>query len=138
MNKAVNLRPAPPSFHKTYWTTLEELTKKGRFERRGDFLWPNGAAAVKVKVPINGPESEVRPIEYISPEEIETAMLLVLSHSMGLSRESLIRETANIFRARQTPKTNRILETELEKMLWGKKITRIGEILFTAAKLQLK
>ena len=136
LNKAVNLRPAPPSFHKTYWATVEELTKKGRFERRGEFLWPNGATAVKVRVPINGPEAEVRPIEYVSPEEIETAMLHILSHSMGLSRESLIQETANIFRARQTPKTNRILETELDKMLEGKKITRAGETLSAVAKAQ--
>ena len=117
-----------------YWATVEELTKKGRFDRRGEFLWLNGVTTVKVRVPINGPETEVRPIEYISPEEIETAMLHILSHSMGLSRESLIQETANIFKARQTPKANRILETELEKMLEVKKVIRVGEILSTAAK----
>jgi len=136
LNKAVNLRPAPSSFHKTYRATAEELTKKGRFMRRGEFLWPNGVTAVKVRVPINGPEAEVRPIEYVSPEEIETAMLHILGYSMGLSRESLIKETANIFRARQTLKTNRVLETELEKMLEGNKITRIGETLSTVAKAQ--
>jgi hypothetical protein len=136
LNKALNLRPAPPSFHKTYWATVEDLTKKGRFERRGAFLWSNGATAVKVRVPINGPEAEVRPIEYVSAEEIETAMLHILSHSMGLSRESLIQETANLFSARQTPKTNRILETELDKMLERKKITRVGETLSAVAKAQ--
>ena len=136
LNKAVNLRRAPPSFHKTYWATVEELTKKGRFERRGELLWPNGATAAKVRVPTNGPEAEVRPIECVSPEEIETAMLHILSHSMGLSRESLVQETANIFRARQTPKTNRILETELDKMLMSKKITRTGETLSAVAKAQ--
>jgi hypothetical protein len=135
LNKAVNLRPAPPSFHKIYWATVEELAKKGRFEKRGEFLWPNGTTVVKVRVPLNGPEAEVRPIEYIPPEEIETAMLHVLSYSMGLSRESLIQETANIFRAKQISKTNRILETELEKMLEGNKITRVGETLFTKVKL---
>ena len=134
LNKAVNLRPAPSSFHKAYWATVQEMTEKGRFERRGEFLWPNNIAAIKVRVPINGPEAEVRPIEYISSEEIEAAMLLILSHSMGLSRESLILETANIFRARQTPKTNIILETELEKMLAGKRISKVGEILSTATK----
>jgi hypothetical protein len=134
LNKAMNLRPIPPSFHKAYWATIEEMTKKGRFERHGEFLWPNGVTAVKVRVPFNGPEAEVRPIEYISSEEIETTMLHVLSHSMGLSRESLIKETANVFRARQTPKTNRILETELEKMLEGNRINRVGEILHFVAK----
>ncbi len=134
LNKAMNLRPAPPSFHKAYWATIEEMTKKGRFERRGDFLWPNGVITIKVRVPLNGPEEEVRPIEYISSEEIETTMLHVLSHSMGLSRESLIQETANVFRARQTPKTNRILETELEKMLELNRIKRVGEILSIVAK----
>jgi hypothetical protein len=56
-------------------------------------------------------------------------MLHVLSHSLGLSRESLIQETANAFRARQTPKTNKILETELEKMLVGNKINLEGKTL---------
>ncbi len=134
LNKAMNLRPAPPSFHKEYWATIEEMTKKGRFERRGDFLWPNGVKTVKVRVSLNGPEEEIRPIEYISPEEIETTMLHVLSHSMGLSQESLIQETASVFRARQTLKTNRILETELQKMLDSKRINRLGEILSIIAK----
>jgi hypothetical protein len=129
LNKAMNLRPTPPTFHKAYWATIEEMAKKGRFERRGEFLWPNGVTTVKVRVPLNEPQAEIRPIEYISSEEIETTMLHVLSHSMGLSQESLIQETANFFRARQTPKTNRILETELEKLLESNRINRVEETL---------
>ncbi len=134
LSKAMNLKPTPSSFHKAYWAIVEEMTKKGRFERRGEFLWPNGVTAIKVRVPLNGPEAEVRPIEYISPEEIETTILHVLSHSMGLSRESLIQETALFFRARQTPKTNGILEAELEKMLGSNRINRVGENLYLTEK----
>ncbi len=132
INKAINLRPAPSSFHKAYWATIEDMIKKGRFQRRGEFLWPNNSTAIKVRIPVNGSEAEIRPLEYISSEEIQAAMLLILSHSMGLSRESLLLETVNIFWARQTTKTNKILESEMEEMLGEKRISQIGEILSIA------
>ena len=105
------------------------MTQKGRFERRGDFLWPKGITTIKVRVALNGAEAEVRPIEYISSEEIGTTMLHVLTHSIGISQGSLIQETANFFRARLTPKTKQMLETELSMLLSSNKITRAGEIL---------
>jgi len=135
LNKAMSLKPATSSFQEAYIMTVDELIRKNRFEKRGEFLYPIGTVAIKVRVPVDEPESEVRPLEYIPPEEIEAAMLHILSHSMGLSRESLIQETANIFRVRQTPKTNRILEMELDKMLEGKKVDRVGETLFIGANM---
>jgi len=59
-------------------------------------------------------------------------MLHILEHSMGLSRRSLIQETANIFRVRQTPKTNQILAIELMRVLNKQTVIEVGEVLFLA------
>ncbi len=134
VNKAVSLKPAPAAFHKVYNRVIDELESKGRFERRGDYLWSNRATGVKVRVPVDGPEGEVRPIEYIPPEEVDAAILHVLNHSMGLSEESLLLGTANVFKIRQTRKTLSILERQLDKLIESKKILQVGEILSIALK----
>ena len=132
LNKAIGLKPALPSFHEAYRTVVEDMVGKGHFQRSGEFLWHDEGRAVKVRVPSQGIEALVRPIKYIPSEEIQAAMLHILEHSMSLSRRSLIQETANIFRARQTPKTNRILAIELARMLNKQIVTEVGEILSLA------
>ena len=132
LNKAIGLKPAPPSFHEAYRKVVEEMVEKGHFQRSGEFLWHDEGRAVKVRVPSQGIEALVRPIEYIPSEEIQAAMLHILEHSMGLSRRSLIQETANIFRARQTPKTNQILAIELMRVLNKQTVIEVGEVLFLA------
>jgi hypothetical protein len=127
LNKAVNLKPIPPSFHKMYRRVVDELAIKSRFEKRGDYLWSNKGTDVKVRVPIDGPDGEVRPIEYIPPEEIDATILHVLNHSMGLSKESLLLGTANIFKVRQTQKTSGILEVRLGKLIESRIILQVGE-----------
>ena len=132
LNRAVSLKPAPAKFHKMYNRVIDELALKGRFEKRGDYLWSNMAKDVKVRVPVDGPEGEVRPIEYIPPDEIDAAILHVLNHSIGLSGESLLLGTANVFKIRQTQKTMGILEKQLDKLIEGKKILQVGDILSIA------
>ena len=81
---------------------VENLTEGNLFGKRllkikGDFLWPRLVINVPVRVPISHFSKTFRPIEYIPPEEIQNAMLLIVKNSFGINVESLIDATAELF-----------------------------------------
>ena len=43
------------------------------------------------------PESKRKP-DYIAPEEVASAMIMVAQYALGISDDSLIAETAKVFR----------------------------------------
>jgi hypothetical protein len=50
-----------------------------------------------VRIPISEDSETLRPVEFLSPEEIQTAMLMLISHAMSIEKESLFTETARLF-----------------------------------------
>lgn len=67
--------------------------------QQDDFLWlyaPDSESNV-IRSPDNGDPDSFREIKHIPPEEIHNAMLLIVSHAIGISLESLISETARLF-----------------------------------------
>jgi hypothetical protein len=134
LNKSMGLKPVPPSFHKTYRGVVDEFVTRGRFEKRGSFLWINGVKDVKARNPPEGMEGEARHIEFISPEELEAAILNVVSHSMGLSKTSLIQETCHIFKFRLTEKTTGILESIINGLIENGALTQKEETIFYTTK----
>ena len=76
---------------------LSNLLREQKVVLKGSFLWPPKPKETLIRVPVQGiPESE-RKAEYISPEEVESAMILVARYALGISQESLIAETAKVF-----------------------------------------
>ena len=69
----------------------------GRTQKRGDFLWPAGLNDVPVRVPVSDVKETKREVAHIPPEEIQACMLLIIRHAVGISADSLIKETANVF-----------------------------------------
>jgi superfamily I DNA and/or RNA helicase len=129
LNLALNLKRATPTTHKVYDEEIKTMLDKRRFTRSGDFLWPDTSRLVKLRLPETSPEALVRPLEYVSPQEIEGVILHLLGHSMGLSIESTIRETLSVFNAKQSTKTKETLTLEVERLLSEKKIFRVDELL---------
>jgi len=130
INKAVKIPIATSSIHNIYLDTVTELASKGKVIRNGPFLWPElGNVTISVRVPNIQHGEDNRSIEYIASEEIQSAMKIILKHSMGLSKESLIQETSEIFKVRQTLKTKRILELAIEDMIRKKSITMNANVL---------
>ena len=76
---------------------LDMLIKDNRLTVKGDFLWPNDLTEASVRVPVPGVPESARLPEHIPPEEIETAMKLIVQHALSLSEESLVAETAKVF-----------------------------------------
>jgi hypothetical protein len=66
-------------------------------EKRDDFLWPvdNQPPMPRKPNPLD-PDSK-RTIDYIPPEELGTAMLLIVENSAGISIRSLFSETVRLF-----------------------------------------
>jgi very-short-patch-repair endonuclease len=94
INKFLHIRGSS-ALKEVFWDEIKKLGER-KIRVRGDFLWrtDNNNILVRSRVEDN-PETH-RLIQYIPFEEAYEAMLLVAKHSLGLSQESLISETANL------------------------------------------
>lgn len=79
---------------------LKEGVKRGRLERRGDFLWPVGLERPLVRDRAQLP-SVSRKFDYICPEEIEAAVCLVVADACGIAPEEIPHLTGQLFGFRQ-------------------------------------
>ncbi|KJR44322.1 DNA helicase related protein [Desulfosporosinus sp. I2] len=81
--------------------------------RKGDFLYPAGYTKVIPKAAGN-----TRPIIYISQDEIAEAMLVIVSNSYGIMRDSLFQATAREYRfARSGERIQTSLQQAYELLL---------------------
>jgi very-short-patch-repair endonuclease len=93
INKILRIR-GTTALKETFNDEVKKLGKKIRI--RGDYLWRIDDDRVTVRAPVKDKPDTSRPIQYIPFEEAYEAMLLVDRHSMGLSEQSLIVETAHL------------------------------------------
>jgi hypothetical protein len=94
--------------------------------RKGKFLWPSGKATVQVRRSTNG--NGPRPIQYVPPEEIEEAALLVLRMTRGVSKGELIPEIARVLGyARTGDKVERTASEATKRLVKsGRVVERAG------------
>ena len=65
---------------------LNNLLREQKVVIKGSFLWSPTLKETPIRVPVQGiPESKRKP-EYIAPEEVESAMMLVTQYALGISR----------------------------------------------------
>ncbi len=76
---------------------VSRCEKERLLRKKGDFLWSIESAVVSVRVPDQNISESLRKIEHIPPEEIESAILLIVRQAVGISVESLLVETARLF-----------------------------------------
>ena len=62
---------------------------------REDFLYLKGDQGIKARAPKT--DNDVRTIEYICPEEIQSAIMIIIEFAYGLTLEDLIGEVARTF-----------------------------------------
>ena len=102
--------------------------KERSLRRKGKFLWPPELAEVSVRVPDPKCPESLREIEHIPPEEIQGAMLLIVRHTVGITLESLLVETARLFGFERTgPNIRNLLVKVLEKMLNEGLVSKNGD-----------
>jgi very-short-patch-repair endonuclease len=76
---------------------LNNLIREQKVVLKGKFLWPPTMQQVQIRVPVEGIPDTKRKPEYIAPEEVEAAMLLIAKYALGIGEDSLISETAKVF-----------------------------------------
>ena len=112
---------------------LNNLLREQKVVIKGSFLWPPELKQTPIRVPIKGiPESKRKP-EYISPEEVESAMLLVAQYAMGISEDSLISETAKVFGLNHSGQDAKVVFSEILKRLVRDRKLVIKDDVVTAA-----
>ena len=91
---------------------------------KDDFCWNKNANEIKVKIP--RPYGDIRPINYISTEEICEAMNVIVKKSFGISKSDLITTTARMYGYNRTG-TNIMesMDKALFKLLESKKLREI-------------
>ena len=69
-----------------------ELTRmKNEVEVKDSFVYPKGYSSIPIRMPND------RPIQFISTEELATAMKKILNRSVGMTKEGLIEETTRVY-----------------------------------------
>jgi Protein of unknown function (DUF3320) len=108
---------------------LNMLIKDHRITLKGEFLWPNAATEIPVRVPVPAIPESVRHIEHIPPEEIENALQLVAQYALSISAESLIVETGRVFGfAHLSEKIKGRIQDVLNKMVRERKLVAIDYV----------
>jgi hypothetical protein len=95
MNSAFRLSRATGTFRAAFQEEVD-AAGKSRIVVKGKYLWPKGRYTVRVRAPVDGVDESFRPIEYIPPEEVLTALTMVAGYSLGIREETLLKETARL------------------------------------------
>ncbi len=113
----------------------EEITSiifyhlNGKVIMKNDFLYDVQDKKISVKIPKN--ESSIRPIKYISDEELQQAIISIVKNSYGLSKDNLINIIAKYYQFKRVGIniTNTLLNA-LQDLIKNKVIKEIeGKIL---------
>ncbi|WP_353893555.1 DUF3320 domain-containing protein [Proteinivorax hydrogeniformans] len=89
--------------------------------QKGDFLYPKNYESVVPRIP--GEDDVVRAVEHISPDELISAMLKIISVSYGITKESLFQVTARQYGYnRMGSKIQKKLEEAFGNMLEENKV----------------
>jgi len=121
-----NFQRVGSTIEHTLRNAISSLTRSGRMVRKGKFLWPSGSVKLQVRRASNGKGS--RPIQYVPPEELEEAAILILRMTRGVSKDELIPEIARVLGyARTGDKVERAaLEATKRLVKNGRVIERAG------------
>jgi very-short-patch-repair endonuclease len=100
---------------------ISSLARSSRISRKGKFLWPPGSYSAQPRRNSNG--QGPRPIQYVAPEELEEAAMIVLRITRGVTRHELISEIARVLGYARTG--DKVERAALEAM---KRLVKAGRL----------
>ena len=106
-------------------------TRRGMFERRGDYLWRTGHRTLEVRSrdgSLPDTAKALRKVDMIAPEEIGQALYHAVKDSFGISEDEAIAEACRLFGFRRTGAriTSRVRQV-LHKEISQGRLNRTGE-----------
>ena len=113
-------------------TAARQAARSESIEPKGDFLYwaKQGQVTVRDR---DGLPSASRKLELIAPEEIEMAIKLVVSNTLGMERSGLAREVCKLFGFKAVSEgMRREVEAVVDGMIALKKLTEKGDSLILA------
>jgi hypothetical protein len=121
--KSWGIKQVNPKISHAVKEALNNLIREQKVVIKGSFLWPPELGETPVRVPQKGvPESKRKP-QYIAPEEVESAMRTIAQHAFGISKDSLVSETARVFGITYRGKEVKQIFTEiLERLIRERKL----------------
>ena len=103
------------------------LTCSSRYIKKGDFYYPCAYTEIPVR------KAGIRPIQYISNDEIAAGMMRVLQNCVGVSKEQLINETVRAFGFnRRGANINDAMNTAYNMLIRTDKIKEFAGKVFTS------
>jgi len=79
---------------------IDKAVRAGTVVKKGVWFWPENQSTVKPRRP--GPNTSLRNIKYVPPEEMDGAAVIVAGLSNGISRKDLVREIARLLSYQRT------------------------------------
>ncbi len=131
---AWGIKQVTPKIAHAVKASLNNLIREQKVVIKGSFLWPTELKETSIRVPMQGvPESKRKP-EYITPEEVESAMMMVAQYALGISDDSLIVETAKVFGINHSGEAAKLVFSEvLKRLVRERKLIRKDDGVITVA-----
>ncbi len=131
---AWGIKQVTPKIAHAVKDALNNLIREQKVIIKGSFLWPTGLKETPIRVPMQGvPESKRKP-DYIAPEEVASAMMIVAQYALGISDDSLIAETAKVFGLNRSGEEARSVFSEvLKRLVRERKLIRRDDGVVTVA-----
>ena len=115
---------------------LKQGEKTDHLRVRGDFLWPPEMAGTPVRPPVRDRSqlpSVSRKFEYIAPEEIAEAALLVVQDALGIPFADVPHQVGRLFGFRQIGESSKVgVDTAVDQLLAQGRVWQYGGQLFPA------
>ncbi len=130
---AWGIKQVTPQITHAVKEALNNLLREQKVVLKGSFLWPPTLKETPIRVPVQGIPETKRKAEYIAPEEVESAMLLVTRYALGISQESLIWETAKVFGLNHSAESTEDVFSEILRRLVRDRKLVVKDDVVTAA-----
>ena len=130
--QAWEVKQVTPQITHAVKEALSNLLREQKVVLKGSFLWPPMLKETPIRVPVQGIPETRRKAEWIAPEEVESAMVLVARYSLSISEDSLIAETAKVFGLNHSPDVKEVFTEILKRLVRDRKLILKDDVVTAA------
>ena len=109
------------------------LSRSRGAERRGDFVYKLGQVEFPVRCRKNVANANLRKVEFIAPEELQAAIINVVTDGIGTETDETIVSTARLLGISNGQLTAECIEKEIRNLTYGRSIADRDGKLFVRA-----
>ncbi|MGA2386108.1 MAG: DUF3320 domain-containing protein [Candidatus Bathyarchaeia archaeon] len=130
--QAWGIKQVTPQITQAVKEALRDLLREPKVVLKGSFLWPPTLKETPIRVPVQGMPETRRKAEWIAPEEVEAAMVLVARYSLSISEDSLIAETAKVFGLNHSSDVKEVFSEIFKRLVRDRKLVLKDDVVTPA------